>query len=216
MSSETKPGGRAYNAPARTAAAMRTREAIVQAAKTAFEQGGWAGTTIRSIAGAAGLSPKTIEAGFGTKASLLQAAVDLAIRGDLLDIPVTRRESGARIEAADSASRMLDLHAKHVRDIHERTAGVAWVVEQAAASDPDVAALWQRMTKNRRSGVTWATRTLLALPDADPSLARADVENTFWLALDWGTYRSMTAERGLTPNGFETWLRAYYRRMLLA
>jgi hypothetical protein len=72
------------------------------------------------------------------------------------------------------------------------------------------------MTRNRRSGVKWAATTLLAKPDADPILEPADVEHTFWLALDWGTYRSMTDGSGLTATGFEIWLRAYYRRMLLA
>lgn len=216
MSAKQTSESRTYNAPARAAAALRTREAIVQSAKAAFEEKGWAGTTIRSIADGADLSPKTVEAVFGTKASLLQAAVDLSIRGDLLDIKINDREGAARIDAAESAAEMLDLHAAHVRAINERTAGIAWVVEHAAPSDPDVARLWKRMTKNRRSGVKWATTTLLAKPDADPSLEPADVENTFWLALDWGTYRSLTEGTGLTAAEFETWLRAYYRRMLLA
>lgn len=42
------------------------------------------------------------------------------------------------------------------------------------------------------------------------------IEAAFWLALDWATYRSMTAGRGKSSRGFESWLRGYYRRMLLA
>jgi AcrR family transcriptional regulator len=166
------------------------------------------------IASAAGVSPKTVEALFGTKSVLLRAVVDYAIRGDLLDIPVTQREGGAKIEAAPTAAAMLDLHASHVRSIVERTARVAWSVEHAAAADPDVADLWETMTRNRRSGVDWATGLFLAKPDADPRLKRRYVENTFWLALDWGTYRTMTEERGLTAKQFEQWLRSYYRNML--
>ncbi|HZU76706.1 MAG TPA: hypothetical protein VFA70_08070 [Dehalococcoidia bacterium] len=63
---------------------------------------------------------------------------------------------------------------------------------------------------------TLGTRTLLAKPAVDPTLRRADVETTFWLALDWSTYRSLTTGRGLTPRGFEAWLRRYYARMLYA
>jgi hypothetical protein len=70
------------------------------------------------------------------------------------------------------------------------------------------------MTDNRRSGVNWATDMLLAKPDADPTLERTDVTSTFWLALEWGTYRSMTDQYGLTPDEFEQWLRSYYRHML--
>jgi AcrR family transcriptional regulator len=216
MPSKPTPASRSYNAPARAAAALRTREAIVEAAKAGFQKKGWSGTTIRSIAAAAQLSPKTVEAAFGTKASLLRAAVDLSIRGDLLDIKINDREAATRIDAAESASAMLDLHAAHVRGINERTARIAWVVEHAAPNDPEVAVLWKRMTRNRRSGVKWATTTLLAKLDADPTLDPADVENTFWLALDWGTYRSMTDGSGLGPTEFESWLRSYYRRLLLA
>jgi AcrR family transcriptional regulator len=214
MASVNNPERRPYNSPRRASAARRTRETIVQSAKEAFEQKGWSATTIPLIASAAGVSPKTVEALFGTKAALLRAVVDYSIRGDLLDIPVTEREGGTRIEAAPTAAAMLDLHASHVRTIVERTAGVAWSVEHAAAGDPDVADLWQKMTRNRRSGVTWATDVLLAKPDADPTLKRSHVESTFWLALEWGTYRTMTEQHGLTPAEFERWLRTYYRNML--
>jgi AcrR family transcriptional regulator len=215
MSASYEQGRRPYTTVRRAAAAARTREAVVLAAKDAFEQRGWSATTVRAIALAAGVSPKTLEALFGTKAALLRAVVDFSIRGDLRDIPIDRREAVALMEAAPSVSLMLDLHATHVRTIMERTAGVAWAVEQAAPSDPEVEALWQSMTKNRRVGVRWGTSTLLAKPDADPSLEASDVEDTFWIALEWGTYRSMTEPRRLTPNAFERWLRTYYRRMLL-
>jgi hypothetical protein len=79
-----------------------------------------------------------------------------------------------------------------------------------------VAELWSAMTRNRAFGVTWAAKTLLNKYDADPRLKLSDVENTFWIALDWGTYRTLTDERGFSPDEFETWLRRYYLRMLFA
>jgi AcrR family transcriptional regulator len=205
---------RPYHAPNRQAAAAETRSAIIAAAKETFETRGWPGATMAAIATDAKLSQKTIEAHFGTKAALLRAVVDYAIRGDTLDIPINHRETAKRIDAAQGASDMLDLHAFHVRSIVERTAGVAWVVEHAAAGNPDVRDLWQRMTKNRRSGVKWATDALLSKPDVDPNLERAEIETTFWLALEWGTYRTMTDQHGLSPAEFEQWLRSYYRKML--
>lgn len=168
------------------------------------------------VAKAAGVSPKTLEAVFGTKATLLRAVVDFAIRGDEQPLPLLGREAVARMEAAGTAAAMLDLHAAQVRRISARSAGVAWAVEQAAASDPDVAELWRRMSSNRRSGARWATRTFLAKRDSASGLPRAHVETTFWLALDWATYRSLTAGRGLTPLGFERYLRDYYRGLLKA
>jgi AcrR family transcriptional regulator len=210
----TTTAKRPYNAPRRAAAAERTRHAIVAAAKAVFETRGWAGATIREIGAVAHVSSKTVEALFGTKAALLSATVDFSIRGDVRPVTLDRRAAFGEMEAVARASAFLDLHAAQVRRISERTAQIAWVVEQAAASDLDVAELWQRMTKNRRTGVRWATRTLRAKRDADRSLSVSDVENTFWVALDWGTYRTLHAHRGMSAGAFEAWLRRYYRNML--
>ena len=70
-------------------------------------------------------------------------------------------------------------------------------------------------TENRRFGIRWATETLLGRPGHDESLAPAEVEALFWVALDWGTYRTLTEHAGLTPDGFEQWLAGYYRRVFV-
>lgn len=206
-------GRRRYEAPRRAAAAAQTRERIVRAAKTTFEKRGWAGATIPAIARAAGVSHQNVEATFGTKAALLQATVDFSIRGDVSGVPMRRREVVAEMEAAPNAARMLDLHVHQVRSVSERSAAIAWVVEHAATSDRRVARLWRTMTDNRRFAVAWATRTLLGKPDA-PHLERDYVEDVFWIALDWSTYRTLTRDRGFDPDVFEAWLRRYYRGML--
>ncbi len=188
----------------------------MQAAKELFEERGWAGTTVRLIAGRAGVSPKTVEATFGTKATLLRIAVDYSVRGDLADSPMPEREGVTRIERAPDAATMLELHASHLRRINERSAAIAWAVEEAARDDPVVEALWRQMNDNRAFAVRWATATLLAKPGRRKGLRRRDIESTFWVALDWGTYRTLTLHAHLTPDQFEAWLRRYYREALLA
>jgi AcrR family transcriptional regulator len=205
---------RRYHAPQRSAAAEQTRGAIVSAAKTLFEEAGWAGTTIRAVAETAGVSPKTVEAIYRTKPALLGAAVDFAIRGDALPVPMPEREPIAEMEAAPDAATMLELHAAHLRRVNGRSARLAWAVEHAARSDPALAELWRRMNDNRRFGVDWAVRTLLRKPGAE-HLEPHDAEPVVWVALDWGTYRLLTEQVGLDPDGFEAWVAGYYRRMLL-
>src|SRR5947208_17076282 len=100
MEESSKPQRRGYHAPKREAAATQTHGAIVRAAEQLFEERGWAATTVRSIADRAGVSPKTVEADFGTKAALLEAAVAYAIRGDLDPRPVAEREAIAQVEQA--------------------------------------------------------------------------------------------------------------------
>lgn len=213
--SDTSESKRTYRAPQRTAAAARTRLAVVVAATSEFERRGWAGTTLRAVAKAAGVSVKTVEALHGTKGALLKAVVEFSIRGDLDPRPTSERDVIARVEAADDAAAMLDLHAAHIRAVHERSARVAWAVEHAAASDAAAAELWRTMNENRRFGIRRATETLLGKPGRDESLTPAEVETMFWVAFDWGTYRTLTTHAGLTPDEFQTWLGGYYRRVFL-
>jgi AcrR family transcriptional regulator len=167
---------------------------------------------VPSIAERAGVSQSTVEAVFRTKPVLLKAAVDYAIRGDIDPVPVRGREISMQMEAAPDAISMLELHAAHLRGIHGRSAHLAFVVEQAAKSDKRVAALWRQMNENRRDGVEWAARTLLSKP-AITHLRAADVEQTFWVALDWGNYRLLTDHAGLRAQDYEQWILEYYLRM---
>ena len=147
MADPVKPSPRPYHAPQRAAAAARTREAIMTAAKDAFERLGWPGATMRGIADQAGVSVKTVEALYRTKAELLKHVVDYAIAGDLRSIPVTGREPVAAMQAAPDVTAMLDLHARQVTDISGRSAQIFWVVEQAAPADQDIAGLWAQMSE---------------------------------------------------------------------
>jgi TetR/AcrR family transcriptional regulator, regulator of autoinduction and epiphytic fitness len=206
---------RPYRAPRRAAAAARTRESIVAAAKDAFERLGWSGTTMRAVAGQAGVSVKTVEALYRTKAELLKTAVDYAIAGDLRPVPILGRESVAAMQDAPDAPAMLALHARHVRDISGRAAPIFWVVEQAAPDSKDMAALWAQMTENRRAGARWAAAGLLAKPGLPPHVTQRYAEEAFWVASDPGTYRSLILGRGFSLADFEAWVRNFYDKMLL-
>lgn len=215
MTAADKPGKRRYDAARRRAAAAERRLAVIEAARDAFEARGWAGTRIQEIGEAAGVSQKTVEALFGTKAALLRAAVDYAIRGDIEGVPMPQRDAIAEMERAADAATMLRLHARHLRTVNARSAGMAAVVEQAAAADPAVSTLWRRMNRNREYAVGWATDTLLAKRGRRRGLTRERARTTFWVALDWGTFRTLTALAGLDAEGYERWLNEYYERILL-
>jgi AcrR family transcriptional regulator len=206
---------RAYHAPGRVAAAQRTQTAVLAAAKRVFEERGWAGATMRAIADDAGVSQKTIEALYGTKARVLAESVTYAIRGDVEPVEMLHRPHIQEMESAPSAAEMLELHAAHLRRVNERSAAIAFVVEQAAPADAQVQSLWQQMNYNRLVGVRWAAETLLAKPGMD-HLAPEKLEPIFLVAFDWGTFRALTEVAGLTAGEYQAWLSSYYRKMLLA
>jgi AcrR family transcriptional regulator len=206
---------RPYHAPRRAASAAQTREAILAAAKSRFEARGWVATTIAAIAADASVSPKTIEAAFGTKAALLAAVVDYAIRGDVDPTPMLARQAVQAERDAPDAATMLELHAGRSAAIASRSAHLAWVIETAATGDKRVADLWARMTHNLRFGVSTAAETLLQKPGVRADLTRQDAEDVLLIAMHWSTYRTLTGMGELRPEAIERWIRRYYERMLL-
>ena len=72
MSTSTTPRGRRPGAP-------DTRSAILTAARTSFADRGFAGTTIRGIASAAGVDAALVHHYFGTKDDLFVAALELPV-----------------------------------------------------------------------------------------------------------------------------------------
>lgn len=215
MNPSREPRKRSYDASRRKAAAAERRLGVIAAARTLFEERGWAGTRVEDVSRAAGVSQKTVEALFGTKSALLRAAVDYAIRGDVESVPMSGREAIKQMEDAADARTMLRLHARHLRAVNSRSARIAAVVEQAAPADPAVAKLWSRMNRNRAHGVDWAATALLRKHGRRHGLRREAACAIFWVALDWGTYRALTELAGLDDDGYETWLRDYYRALLL-
>jgi TetR/AcrR family transcriptional regulator, regulator of autoinduction and epiphytic fitness len=200
---------RAYHAPNRAAAADRTRRTILTAAKVIFEDLGWARTTMPAIAGSAGVSVKTVEAHFGTKAKLLAEVVSSLERVEV-DIEATRH-----FQNAVSAMAAIPSHAKYATPVVARTARIAAVVDEAAATDGRLEELAARMRNNRRYGAHWAAKTIMGRRGLAPDLTFEEAERVFLFATDPATYRTLTGELGLDDDGVREWMVRYERGMLL-
>jgi AcrR family transcriptional regulator len=209
-------GRRPYASPVRDAAAAATRAGILSAARTAFEEAGWAGASLGLIAHQAGVSPKTIQAQFGTKARLLGSTVDFAVRGGAEGESSARRGVVQAIRQTPDARRALELHAAMSTGINSRAARLGAVVEAGAAADPAVAPLWERMQENMRFGVRWAAEVLMSKPGLRAGLTGDAVESVFQIGMAWGTYRTLSSGRGMSQPEIEGWIVDYYGRMLLA
>jgi AcrR family transcriptional regulator len=220
---------RTYHAPRRTAAAAATRQAILRAAKEEFEVRGWAATTMRSIAISAGVSPKTVEALFATKPALLEATLLAAFdvdaeNADARDRTVLRPEAVVElraeavkeIETAADAASVLELHSALVADVSARVARLCWALETAVPSDERLAEVSARMTEVILFGARWLAAVLLGKPGVRADLTLREAEETFLVAIDWNTYRTLTTKGDMRPEDVQRWVARYYRRMLLA
>jgi AcrR family transcriptional regulator len=229
LSNSTDPSTRTYHAPRRTAAAAETRRAILRAAKEEFEARGWAATTMRSIAMGAGVSPKTVEALFATKPALLEATLLLALRGDAAEIDTgdlavirpeavleVRREAVREVEGAPDAATMLELQSAVVVEVNARASRICWVLETAVSSDERLAEIAARMTEVLLFGVRWSAEVVLRKPGVRADLTLREAEETFLIALDWNTYRTLTTRGDMGPEEIQAWIMRCYRRVLLA
>jgi len=142
-------GKRVYRSPLREEQARRTRAAVLDAAGRCFLDKGYAATTMRDVAGAAGVSVQTVF-GQGSKASLLLGCVDRAVVGDDEEVALAAREPFRRFaEASDRAGKLAAF-----RDIARRyvpqTVPMIVVFADAAAGDPEVAEAWAEYEQRRR------------------------------------------------------------------
>jgi AcrR family transcriptional regulator len=196
---------RRYDSPQRREQARATRHAILEAARSLFIEGGYGTTTLQAIADAASVSVATVYATFGNKRTVLKELVDVSIAGDDEPVAIIDRPWVAELRAEPDRARRVRLFAANGRRILDRRSAVDAVVQAAAATDPEIAELWDELRRQRREG----QGRLLALV-AGPAGVRANLSETeaadiLYAVLSPEVYRTLVGERGWTPERFEAW-----------
>jgi AcrR family transcriptional regulator len=206
---------RAYRSEQRTSQAQHTRERIVAAAGEQFAKAGYAATTIRSIAGAAGVSVATIESGFGTKANLLKTAIDVAITGDHVPVAVLDRDWTTHALATATAPDFLTAVGRTMRPAMARSAGLVLAALDAADTDPAMGELAHQLSAQRATTVAWIVDGIRQRATLRRGIARQQAIDQVWLLMDPAVYRRLTGYRGWSPARYEKWFTATITRLLL-
>jgi AcrR family transcriptional regulator len=180
--------------------ARRTRRRIIDAAAALFLERGYAGTTMRAVAEAAGVAVPTVELGFGTKAKLLKAAIDVAIAGDDEPVPVLDRAWAEAARRATKPAELLEVAADVITAAQSRSAGLVLAVFEGGRTDPDLAALAQELTDQRAGTARWLIDALAAI--APP---HADAADDLWLLMDPAIFDRLVRHRGWTPRRYGRW-----------
>ena len=215
MPDAVKPQRR-YHSPRRREQADATRRAILDAARALFLDRGYVPTSIAAIARRAGVSGPTVYATFGTKRAILATLVDVSIAGDDAPVPIADRPWVTDLRGEPDARRRMRLLAREGAAILERRAPLDAVVMAAAASDPEIRALWDGIRATRHAG----QRHLLALVAGRPSALRAGL--TLAAAADIlyavgspETWRALVDDRGWSAKQFRGWYSVALERLLL-
>ena len=180
--------------------ARRTRRRIIDAASALFLERGYAGATMRAIAAAAGVAVPTVELGFGTKARLLKAAIDVAIAGDDEPVPVLDRAWADTARRATSAAELLTVAADVIAAAQSRSAGLVLAVFEGGRTDPELAALATELTDQRAGTVGWLVDALAAI---EPP--HAEAADDLWLLMDPAIFDRLVRHRGWTPQRYARW-----------
>jgi AcrR family transcriptional regulator len=206
---------RAYRSPRREEQARRTRERIIRAARESFLRSGYTTTTMREIATAAGVAVQTVELAFGTKRELLKAVIDVAITGDDLPIPVLQRQQATAAESTTDVGAFLAIVGHVVRIVAERVAGLFVVVDEAASTDPEIAALARELDAQRATTAAWIVQGITERAPLRADLSHGNAVDTIWLLMDPAIFRRLTRDRGWSVDDFQHWFTSSIQRLLL-
>ncbi len=206
---------RIYRSPRREQQARRTRERILAAATTEFLAAGYAPTTMRAVAAAAGVSVPTVELAFGNKAQLLKAAIDVAIAGDDEPVPVLQRDWAARAQTTTAVEDFLAVVGEVLVDAAQRAAGLVVAAFEAAHIDPTMRALADQLASQRATTAAWIVEGIMQRSSLRTEIARGQAIDTIWLLMDPVVFCRLTRDRAWTPERFERWLTDSIPRLLL-
>ena len=195
---------RSYSSARREAQARETRRFILDAAHELFVANGYVATTIQAIAEQGGVAVQTVYAVFGSKRELLRQLIERTIAGDDEPPPMAERTANKSIAAEPDARRRAELDAALARSITERIAPIVRVAAEAAASDPELAAMMEAVKAARRQEMTAAARIL-----AGPDRLRTDPEEA--AATLYVLYSPQVADMLITDHGwslerYQKWL----------
>jgi AcrR family transcriptional regulator len=194
---------RTQNSPLRRAQAAATRARIADAAATVFASRGYEGARIEDIATEAGVAYPTVYKTFRNKPNLLKAALDVAMTGGS-EGDVARQAWFREQLESPTAEEQLRLIARNARRLYDRAGRLLEAVRTAAASNNEIAALWQdihedRLARSRTSARRLATKAKLRT-------THRDTVRTLWTLTLPELYGHLTDTADMNPDDYERWL----------
>lgn len=196
---------RRYDSPRRREQAAETRRAILLAARDLFERQGYAGTSVAAVAAGAGVAVKTVYLAFGTKSGVLRGLWNLLLRGDEGDAPVAERSWYREVLDERDPTRQLRLNARNARAVKLRIAPVLEVVRAAAASDADIASLWERIQSDFHANQGAVVESLAAKGALAPGLGVERATDILWALNHPDVWQLLVGRRGWSADEWERW-----------
>ena len=169
---------RVYNSRGRQEQARRTRDAILDLARERFLADGYAATTMPSIAEAAGVSVDTVHKAFGGKAGLVRAIYRRSLEGAG---PVAAPDRSDQMQHGETDPRLIVYQwGTLTTEVAPLVAPIYLLIRDAAATDPEMAALLRDSDDQRRERMRHNARTLIEGGHLAPGLTWQDATDVMW------------------------------------
>ena len=207
---ESQGEKRTYHSRMRQRQAEETRRRILAAARSQFEDCGYAVTTLEAIAEVAEVSPKTIAAVFGSKRALLAEVIN----PDAFSTPV--QQLIEELRATEDLSRRLLLVARLTRQAYEPLASSLELLRTAGAVAPELANLAQQVEARRHQNQARLIASLHEARALRHDLEAEEATDVLWALTSYDLYRMLVVEQRWEPERYETWLAQLLTQHLLA
>jgi AcrR family transcriptional regulator len=210
----TKPvKKRSYSSAVRQEQAAQTRARIVEAADGLFTSNGYARTTIREIADAAGVAVDTVYAVFGNKARVLTALIDARLAPTEGVANVMERPEAIAVRDEPDPRRQIHLFALDIAALSTRVRGVYEIMRTTAAMEPEMAAIFAEMENYRLANMRRLAEWLAARAPLRVDIGRA--AETIWALASPDVAKMLCDSRGWTEAEHAAWLEDVLTRALL-
>ena len=210
VTGDVKP--RRYRSERRLEQAEQTRQRVLDAAATLFEQRGFDGASIAAIAAEAGVSEETVYARFQNKRNLLGELVRRAVRGD--DPRPVPEQDGPRVLAGTTDQHeQLRLFATDIVLRLERAAPIVAIVSGASRSEPELAELLSRLHTERLKNLATLVDALVA--NGPLRLPADQAVETVWALTSPELHQLLVRIRGWTRRRYTDWLADNLAALLL-
>ena len=199
-SSQNQESKRPYRSPMRQRQAEETRQRILAVARVLLTTHGYVGMTMEAIAGAAGVSPKTVAAVVGSKREILAAIVN----PDAFEAPV--QELLSQLRTGQEPEQRVKLVVLISRRVYESLHTEFELLRTAGVVDPELADLARRIEARRRHNETYLITDLHERGALRHDLSPEEAIDILWSLTSYDLYRMLVIECGWQAERYENWL----------
>ena len=191
---------RSYHSHVREQQAQETRQRILDVARALFLSRGYTGTTVDAIAEATSLSPKTVNAIFGSKRGVFAELVRPSAFGEQY------QQLLGRLQTEPDPRQRVAFVASITRQVYETLSSEFDLLRGAATITPELADVARQIEVRRRQHQEHLVTSLSTGKVLRHDLQPREATDELWALTSYDLYRMLVSECGWEPDRYEAWL----------